>query len=287
MPSCRNAKNKHPQYIILLPVTLNFAGDDAAIILESGGKKYLVVSDLHLGYEVELAREGIHFPNQLPNILDRLLKLLDNHGPDTLVLLGDVKHRVAGVSWRESRQVADLLQAVKKRVGEIIITPGNHDAGIMSLAGGMARVVSGRGVRIGEAWMLHGHCWPPPQAAEAKIIIIGHTHPVISLARGPGSRRKVFLMMKASGSRVFKVLSSKMGGASTASRRRQVTLLVMPHFNNALQGVELSQLLKGGRSVSPLLRSEIFNLSDASVLMLDGSRLGSVDWYVRSGELWQ
>ncbi len=269
-----------------MPVMLNFAGDDAAIVLESGGKKYLIVSDLHLGYEVELAREGIHFPNQLPNILERLLKLLENHRVDALMLLGDVKHRVAGVSWRESRQVVDLLQAVKGMVGEVIITPGNHDAGIMSLAGEMARVVSGRGIGIGEAWMLHGHCWPPPQAADAKIIIIGHTHPVISLARGPGSRRKVFLVMKAPRSRVVKMLSSKMGGASAAGLRGQVTLLVMPHFNNALQGVELSQLLSGGRSVSPLLRSGVFGLSDASVLMLDGSRLGSVEWYVRSGELW-
>ncbi|GBC70619.1 3',5'-cyclic adenosine monophosphate phosphodiesterase CpdA [Candidatus Calditenuaceae archaeon HR02] len=265
---------------------LNFPGDEAAIVLESGGKKYLIVSDLHLGYEVELAREDIHFPNQLPNILERLLKLLEDHRADALVLLGDVKHRVAGVSWRESRQVVDLLHSVKARVREIIITPGNHDAGIMNLAGDMAKVVSGRGIRIGEAWMLHGHCWPPPQAADAKIIIIGHTHPVISLAREPGSRRKVFLMMKASGSRVVKVLSSKMGGALTARRRRQVTLLVMPHFNNALQGVELSQLLRGGRGVSPLLRSGLFSLSDASVLMLDGSRLGSVDWCVRSRELW-
>jgi hypothetical protein len=269
-----------------LAVRLDFAGDDAALVLESGGGKYLIVSDLHLGYEVELARDGIHFPNQLPNILERLLRLLESHSPDTLILLGDVKHRVAGVSWRESRQVVDLLQAVKERVEEVIITPGNHDAGIMSLAGGMAKVVSGRGVRIGDAWMLHGHCWPPPQAADAKIIIIGHTHPVISLARGPGSRRKVFLMMKAPRSRVFKTIASKMGGVSTARRRGQVILLVMPHFNNALQGVELSQLLRGGRGVSPLLRSEIFSLNDASVLTLDGARLGSVDWYVRSGELW-
>ncbi|MEM0482916.1 MAG: metallophosphoesterase [Nitrososphaerota archaeon] len=265
---------------------LDFAGDDAALVLESGGRKYLIVSDLHLGYEVELAREGIHFPNQLPSILERLLRLLESHSADTLILLGDVKHRVAGVSWRESRQVVDLLQALKERIEEVIITPGNHDAGIMSLAGGMAKVVSGRGIRVGEAWMLHGHCWPPPQAADAKIIIMGHTHPVISLARGPGSRRKVFLTMKAPCSKVVKVLSEKMGGASTARRRGQVSLLVMPHFNNALQGVELFQLLSGGRGVSPLLRSELFSPSDASILMLDGSRLGSVGWYVRSGGLW-
>lgn len=271
-------------------VKIEFIGEDAALVLETEGRRFLILSDLHLGYEVELAREGIYFPNQLPNILERVLKLLENYGVDTLVLLGDVKHRVAGVSWRESRQVVELLQKLKNNVNEIIITPGNHDAGIMSLAGNMARVVSGRGFRIGEVWMLHGHCWPPPQAADAKLIIIGHTHPMISLARGPGSRRKVFLAMKTSRSRFVRGLAGKIWEAKKAeyrSTRGEVRLLVLPHFNNALQGVELSQLLEGGRGISPLLRSGIFSLSDASILLLDGSRLGSVEWYVRSGGFWQ
>ncbi|MCS7145598.1 MAG: metallophosphoesterase [Nitrososphaerota archaeon] len=268
---------------------MEFVGDDAALILETGGKRLLLISDIHLGYEAELAREGIYFPNQLPNILERISKLLERHSVDTLVLLGDVKHRVAGVSWRESRQVTELLKVLSKRVGEIIITPGNHDAGVLSLAEGMAEVVSGRGLIVGDAWMLHGHCWPPPQAAEAKLMVIGHTHPTVSFARGPGSRRKIFLAMKTSRGRVAKMLSAKAGvgaGEAKVSRGGFVRLLIMPHFNNALQGVELSQLVSGGRGVSPLLRSGLFKLEGASILMLDGTRLGEVEWYVRSGQLW-
>lgn len=268
---------------------IEFDGDDAALVLETGGKRALIVSDLHLGYESELAREGIFFPNQLPNILERLLRLLDRHKVDALVLLGDVKHRVVGVSWRESRQVTELLRVMRERVDEILITPGNHDAGIMSLAEGMASVVSGRGVRFGDAWLLHGHCWPPVQAAETRLLIIGHTHPVVGLARGPGSRRKVYLAMKASKPRVARMLAEKVGreaGLEGRLRGGFVRLLVMPHFNNALQGVELSQLVGSGRGVSPLLRAGVFSVSDASILLLDGARLGGVEWYVKSGGAW-
>jgi len=265
---------------------VEFAGDEAALLLRTDDEEVLVVSDLHLGYELELAREGVYFPSQLSNILERLARLLDRRSVDTLVLLGDVKHRVAGVSWRESRQVTELLQSLRRYVRRIVITPGNHDAGIMSLAGGLAEVVSGRGIGLGDAWMLHGHCWPPPQAARSQLIVIGHTHPVISFARGPGSRRKVFLIAEAPRWRVLKTFSDKFAGERVRRVKGHVTLLVLPHFNNALQGVEVSQLLLGGRALSPLIRGGAFDMRRASILMLDGSRLGGLEWYVKAAELW-
>lgn len=274
---------------LLSAVRIYFGGDEAALVVETGDRRCLVVSDTHLGYEVELAREGIVFPSQLPSILERIQTLVRRFKVDTLVLLGDVKHRVAGISWRESRQVTDMLQSLKDAVNQILITPGNHDAGIMTLAQGLAEVTSSRGVKVGDVWMLHGHSWPPPQAAYAKLILIGHTHPMISFARGVGSRRKVFLLMKAARSKVVDVLAGKSGKSDTRGAgppSGSVMLVVMPHFNNSLQGVELSQLLSGGRSISPLLRSGVFNLYGASILMLDGTRLGGVEWYVRAGESW-
>jgi len=272
-----------------LAVKIYFGGDDAALVLETGDRRYLIVSDTHLGYEVELAREGIFFPSQLPSILERILRLVERFNADTLVLLGDVKHRVSGVSWRESRQVIDLLEGIRSSVDRVLITPGNHDAGIMTLAQGAAEVMSGRGLMIGDAWLLHGHCWPPPRAAQARLIVIGHTHPVISLARGVGSRRKIFLLLRAPRHRLLKVLAAKTSKSPTRESgygHGYVKLLVLPHFNNALQGLDLSNLLSGGRSISPLLRGDIFNLGAANILMLDGARLGSVKWYVESGGQW-
>jgi putative SbcD/Mre11-related phosphoesterase len=263
-------------------VRVDFTRGEAAVFVETMDRRLLAAADLHLGYEVELAREGVYLPGQLQNTIERMLALLREWRPDTLLLLGDVKHRVTGVSWRESRQVTELLLALREHVDEIIITPGNHDAGILVLASGQARVTSGRGVSIGEVWAMHGHCWPPPEAAEAKLILMGHTHPSVSFARGPGSRRRVFLHSKTERDLLARLLSEKSGRQSQKRLRGEVGLIVLPHFNNALQGIDISQLSRAGR-VSPLLRPEAFDLFSSSIILSGGETLGSVGWYIEAG----
>jgi hypothetical protein len=61
-----------------------------------------------------------------------------------------------------------------------------------------------------------------------------------------------------------------------------VGLLVLPHFNNALLGIDVSQLSGAGR-VSPLLRPEAFNLLDSTILLSGGENLGKVSWYIEVG----
>ncbi|MEM2803781.1 MAG: hypothetical protein QXJ05_06295, partial [Nitrososphaerota archaeon] len=96
------------------------------LIVEEGGRRYLVLSDLHLGIEDEGRDRGIHLPSMLPSILESVKGLLNNFGPVSLVLLGDVKHRIVGVSWREARQVREFVMEVRPLVEELIIAPGNH-----------------------------------------------------------------------------------------------------------------------------------------------------------------
>ncbi len=261
---------------------VGFTGGEAAVVVETTGSRVLAVADLHLGYEVELARQGIQLPSQLQNISERLIRLIEEYKPDTLLLLGDVKHRVTGVSWRESHQVTKLLTAIRDYVGNVIITPGNHDAGVLVLASGLARVTSGRGTLIGEVWAFHGHCWPPPEAAGARLILMGHTHPTVSFARGPGSKRRVFLYARAGRRELAGMLAEKSGRAAPTRLKGQVGLLVLPHFNNALIGIDVSQLSRAGR-VSPLLRPEAFNLLDSTILLSGGENLGKVSWYVEVG----
>ncbi|MEM2040718.1 MAG: metallophosphoesterase [Nitrososphaerota archaeon] len=248
------------------------------LIVEEGGRRYLVLSDLHLGIEDEGRDRGIHLPSMLPSILESVKGLLNNFGPVSLVLLGDVKHRIVGVSWREARQVREFVMEVRPLVEELIIAPGNHDVGIYSLTESFASIMPSRGFGIGDKWLLHGHTWPHPEALSRDLIIIGHTHPVLRLVEDDlPTRQRVYLFMKSRRSRLYDALETRPGYGELVKsygRRGNMKLLVMPHFNPAAGGVEVEQLIHS-KMGSPLLRSGVFDVKNALVLSLEGVILKS------------
>ena len=86
----------------------------------------LVISDLHLGSR--LGRDVLRRPEALEALLDAL------DGVERLVLLGDVVELLEGRP-REAMDVAEpVLRALGARLGratEVIVVPGNHDAGFV------------------------------------------------------------------------------------------------------------------------------------------------------------
>ena len=86
----------------------------------------LVVSDLHLGSR--LGRDVL----RVPEAMDALLTAVER--ADRLVLLGDVVELLEGRS-REALEIAEpILRALGKGIGidrELILVPGNHDAGLV------------------------------------------------------------------------------------------------------------------------------------------------------------
>jgi hypothetical protein len=86
----------------------------------------LVISDLHLG--VRLARDVL----RRHEALDALLDALD--GVERLVLLGDVVELLEGRPDRAMPIAEPILRAIGARLGvsaEVIVVPGNHDAGLV------------------------------------------------------------------------------------------------------------------------------------------------------------
>ena len=249
------------------------------LILEEGDRRYLVLSDLHIGIEGEAASSGIHLPSMLPVLLERVRELITSQSADVLLLLGDVKHRIAGVSWREARQLREFVVEVSKLVDEVVIVPGNHDVGVYSLTEGSARIAPSRGLGIGDAWLLHGHTWPHPEALKRDLIIIGHTHPVLRLFEDDVAvRQRIYLLARTRRARLYEALLTRPGYGELVksySRRGVMRLLVMPHFNPAAGGVEVEQLVSS-KMGSPLLRSGVFKIGDALVVTLGGVILNSV-----------
>src|SRR5713101_9911875 len=107
--------------------------DQPALLLERQGERVLVIADLHLGWEVTLARQGIHVPSQVPRLLDKLRKILAETHPNLLILLGDVKHAVAKVELEEWKYVPEFFDRLIEIIPDVEIVPGNHDGNLEPL----------------------------------------------------------------------------------------------------------------------------------------------------------
>jgi hypothetical protein len=91
-----------------------------------GAVRTLVVSDLHLG--ARLRRDVLRRADPLEALLDGL------RGIDRLVLLGDTIELLEGRPARAAEIAEPVLRAVGARLGseaEVILVPGNHDAGLV------------------------------------------------------------------------------------------------------------------------------------------------------------
>ena len=234
----------------------------------------LLVSDVHFGFEAELAEKGVKIPSQTFRIRDLLLALVDEFDAERLIFLGDLKHQVPLSSWIEWREMPEVLRELAKKGVELILVPGNHDGGIAEILGDLVRYESSKGFLLEaerKIYLLHGHAWPDSRVLKADLVIMGHLHPVVSLRTDVGSvvRRKVWLYLKGE----KKILSEKLG--VRLRRRGKIELLVMPAFNPILSGLSVNGLPPKDK-LWPLIRSGAFNLESAEAITLDGENLGEI-----------
>ena len=75
---------------------------------------YLIISDLHLGYEQSLNADGIMIPRfQYPLIIKRLEEIQRKSSCNNIVVNGDLKHEFGQISrqeWNEPRNYWSTLK---------------------------------------------------------------------------------------------------------------------------------------------------------------------------------
>ena len=204
---------------------------DISIYLKK--EKALVISDMHLGFEEALNKQGFLVPRfQFKETIERLRKIFKNIEINEIVLNGDFKHEFGTISdteWKDSLRMIDFLSENCKK---LTIVKGNHDKiiGPIAIRRNIKPVL---GYKLGDNYFCHGDLIPNDfEFHEAKNIIIGHEHPAISLRKiGRTETYKCFLVGK------FK---SK-------------NLIVMPSFNLVVEG---SDVLKE-KMLSPFLKQGI------------------------------
>lgn len=151
-------------------------------------ERWLAVADLHFGYEVTMRQAGNLMPIWgMDSIEQRLLGLLRDHAPRTLILLGDSVHDRAG------REVfGAFLKELHAEVPEVVLVSGNHDRRCLNHLGARPQHETA-------GWrFIHGDCWPEaneeltmPAGLGSRQLLCGHFHPAATLRDGAGTRIKL------------------------------------------------------------------------------------------------
>lgn len=217
----------------------NIEAIDLALYLDST----LVISDVHIGYEEALNKQGVLVPRlQFGEMVQKIEKILGSvEKIEKIIVNGDLKHEFGTISEQEWRNVLKFLDLLAKHCNEVILIKGNHDM----ILGPIARK---RNVKVVDYYLTdkvlitHGDKIPGKDVLQqASTIIIGHEHPAVSLK--DGARIETFKCF----------LKGKYKGKN---------LIVLPSFNAVVGGTNIMR----DKTLSPFLRQ---NLDDFEVFAVE------------------
>ena len=252
----------------------------ALLISDKTHGKILVIADLHLGIEHQLYQEGITIAPQAEKLKETIGKLLKMTKAKKLVILGDLKHKVPGISFRELKELPKLVDYLAKKV-HVVLTKGNHDVELKEISEKM-EVHGSHGFSIGGKYgFFHGHAWPDKRLLGCDYLFTAHVHPVVEFVDDFGFRivEKVWVKGKLDEKILrkkykIKTKSEKKGKKEIKEKFGKMETIIFPSFNPIISGVPLNSKRK--KYIGPLLTSGAFDARKSEAYMLDGTRLGKI-----------
>ncbi len=246
---------------------MKFLTNRPAVLLEK--EKTLVVADLHIGIEHEFRKSGISIPSQTEKMRKRIEMLSRETKAKKLVILGDVKHKVPGISWQELREIPEFLNKLDKKI-PLEIVPGNHDSSLKNLVPSI-KFHPARGILLGKTYLAHGHTWPSPDFLRADFVLTAHRHPLFEFRDSLGYRWSEPVWIKT----VLKksIIRKKFPDAKTG---RLPGIVIMPAFNPFAGGISVNSKNPGKsekRYTGPMIKSA--DMKKARLYLLDGTFLGT------------
>jgi putative SbcD/Mre11-related phosphoesterase len=179
-------------------------------------------SDLHIGLEDELRRQGLSFPlNEYEMLSARLEEVLSEFKPSVFVLVGDVLHSFDRMDKAVRDKFESIMGTIEKRCS-VIMLRGSHDTMLSALGESPLERYDADGFTFA-----HGH----DNIGDHGDLIMGHEHPVIQIEM---ERLPCFLF-----------------GERAINGRG---LFVLPAFNPLCQGVTINHA-EGRDMLSPLLKN--------------------------------
>jgi len=233
-------------------------GEPAAVVGEN-----LVISDAHVGVELELQAKGIEVSNYALEA-QRLNALLKQTKAKRIIVLGDFKHDVYGFGNKEMWVLRKFLRLVECK--NITVIKGNHDSQLESF--NEITLVEARGLLLeaeGKKYgLFHGHALPSREVLEkADVFLLGNTHPLVEISEGGrGGGRFAY------STRVWLVGKTKANEKLGLKKGRKWVLF--PAFGSMAGGVAINKT----RNLGPFLKKENADLPNAELFLLSGTKVG-------------
>jgi putative SbcD/Mre11-related phosphoesterase len=228
-----------------------------ALILE-GLKKYLVITDLHIGFESSMQSNEIFLGknSSIHQTIEEVESLIDDEKPDSLILLGDIKSSVKVISKNEWDEVPLFFKKISEKC-DIITVPGNHDGNLEKLIPDNITTISSIGMIDENILFTHGHTMPTENFSQVEKIIMGHVHPVFFQEESIMNGQRVWVSLKIKKENIF------------PSSSGELEVIIIPSFNRYFYATQKRNYKK---SISPIInRAEILS---AKIVSLDGVILG-------------
>jgi uncharacterized protein len=229
-------------------------------------KKYLVVTDLHLGFEYDLVKKGIQIDSKFftQQIISEIQAIVRGFNPDGIILLGDIKDSIVKTNSIEWYHIPRFLKDLTNNY-HVYLIPGNHDVKIESLSPVEVSIASPTGITIGDTLFLHGHTMPSRKKSSVNKIVMGHLHPVLKKPDSNLNGQRVWIFLRVKKSSVFK------------NEEGYLDLITMPSINRFITPSSGSKKRNTTVSFSPIIRNATKSydyIKQAQVVCLDGYILG-------------
>ena len=239
----------------------------AALLIDEDIKRqrYMVISDLHIGFESHIYTRGIAFDEKIffDEMIGELSDLIKSNKAQAVILLGDLKSTVGSISRQEWQKIPRFFKLLSE-ITDIYFVPGNHDSNIRFLMPENINVMSSKGMVLDDTLLVHGHTMPTTARSYIKKIVMGHIHPVFLRHNSVINGQRVWIYLKIIKEAIFP------GSQGT------LDLVVLPAFNRYLYAINERRYTK---SISPIIDKAIKSnaVQQARIVSLDGSIVGDIE----------
>ena len=232
-------------------------------LLLKDGSSYIVISDLHIGFEERFIDKGITIPPSTLQMRKELKKLIIKNNPDQVIILGDIKHSITFASEMEKIEINTFFEELSK-LSEVSIITGNHDGMISSLLPNCIKINETPHMIIDDVLLLHGHTKLPLDVSNLKTIIMGHLHPTYNRLNTTISGKQVWLILHVSSRSLFNNDDDSI-----------IQIYVLPSFNRELAQIGFTS--NRGKIVSPIIRRINNHILHSEIVTLEGDIIGDLD----------
>jgi len=87
-----------------------------ALLVEEKGKRTIIISDLHIGFEERLTKSGVRILSSTYKLVDELMQMVQMEKSNSLVILGDLKYSVDEVTNTEWKEVPLFSEGIVSKI---------------------------------------------------------------------------------------------------------------------------------------------------------------------------